>query len=476
MLQHMKSPEPAEQFDYAWASSRERLSALVASFALVGLGLVSIRLSGVAAPQTPALLPCTTAAGLVALLVSCALLRNQYRASGFAPFALLAVAYGACATLIVSYLVVHPGVLSPSGFGLGPQVAAWLWVGWHAAFILLAGVYVCFDAYCSRVKTHPVRVERIVGVYALAVVASAALSAMGLCLFHDRLPLLVTKTGYTPIFHVVVGWLLFCSTAALLGALAASSRLRTTIHLWLGVVLVAFGLDTVISGEVVQHPYTYAWIVGLSQGLIWQSLFLVIQLQRSNEQLAALANDRRELIEETLRDALTGLHNRRGFDACFEEAIRQSRLARTPLSILVLDLDHFKSYNDHFGHLAGDEALRAVAKTIAGTTNRSTDVCCRVGGEEFAVVLPMTDEPSALTVAERVRSSVMWLHLPHAPNVPLPSVTVSIGAASCDGSFSLSPRALYELADNALYRAKRLGRNRIAVAPFPLDPGRRRAV
>jgi diguanylate cyclase (GGDEF)-like protein len=476
MLQHMKSPQPAEQFDYAWASSRERLTALVATFALVGLGLVSILLPGVAAPQTPALLPCTTAAGLVALLVSCAILRSQYRASGFAPFGLLAVAYGACATLIVPYLLIYPGVLSPSGFGLGPQVAAWLWVGWHAAFVLLAGVYVCSDACCSRVKTHPVRVERIVSVYALAAVAAAALAVMALCLFHDRLPVLVTKTGYTPLFHVVVGRLLFCSTAALLGGLAASSRLRGTIHLWLGVVLVAFGLDTGISGAVVRHPFTYAWVVGLGQGLIWQSLFLVIQLQRSNKQLVAFANDRRELIEETLRDALTGLHNRRGFDARLEEAIRQSRLARTPLSILVLDLDHFKSYNDHFGHLAGDEALRAIAKTIGGTANRGSDVCCRVGGEEFAVVLPMTDEPSALTVAERVRASVMWLHLPHAPNVPLPSVTVSIGVASCDGNSSISPRALYELADNALYRAKRLGRNRIAVAPFPFDSGKRRAV
>ena len=95
---------------------------------------------------------------------------------------------------------------------------------------------------------------------------------------------------------------------------------------------------------------------------------------RSSDQLAAFANDKRELIEETLRDALSGLYNRRGFDARFDEAMRQSRRAQTPLAILVLDLDHFKNYNDHFGHVAGDEALRAVAKTI-GTSPTAARTC-----------------------------------------------------------------------------------------------------
>jgi diguanylate cyclase (GGDEF)-like protein len=465
----MQGPLPAEHPAGASASAQERLAAIVAAFSLIAVGLAALRFRLVPIGEVPGLLPCITAAGLVALLVSCAILRNQYRASGFAPFAFLAVAYGVCAALIVSYLLTFPGIFSPTGFGLGPQVATWLWVGWHSAFILLVGVYVCADVYFTRQATNQLHAEKIVSLYSLSVMALAALSVEALFLYHDQLPILATRTGYTSVFHSVVEQLLIYSAAAVLAALLLASRLRNTIHLWLAAVLVAFIIDIVVSGEMVQRIYTLSWVIGLGQAMAWQCLFLAIQLQDSSEQLAAFANDKRELIEETLRDALTGLYNRRGFDVLFDEAMRQSRRAHTALAILVLDLDHFKSYNDHFGHIAGDEALRAVAKTIGSIANRSTDVCCRVGGEEFAVVLRMTDDASAMTVAERIRSSIMRLHIPHAPSVPLPSVTVSIGVAATDGKSSVSPKALYEMADNALYRAKRLGRNRIAVAPVPVD-------
>ncbi|MFY9779544.1 MAG: sensor domain-containing diguanylate cyclase [Candidatus Baltobacteraceae bacterium] len=472
----MQGPLPVDSPAATRASARERLTALVVAFSLVAIGLASLRLRSVPIGDVPGLLPCLTAAGLVALLVSCAILRNQYRASRYAPYAFLAVAYGVCAALIVAYLLTFPGIFSPSGFGLGAQVAAWLWVAWHSAFILLAGVYVSADAYFARQTGGTLRAARIVSPYSLAVTALAALSVEALFLYHDQLPALATRTGYTPVFHALVEQLLIYSAVAVLAALIVTSRLRSTVHLWLAAVLVAFVIDIVVSGEVVERIDTLAWVIGLIEAMFWQCMFLVIQLQHSSDQLAAFANDKRELIEETLRDALSGLYNRRGFDARFDEAMRQSRRAQTPLAILVLDLDHFKNYNDHFGHVAGDEALRAVAKTIGSIANRSTDVCCRVGGEEFAVILRMTDEPSAMTVAERIRSSIMRLHIPHAPNVPLPSVTVSIGVAATDGKSSISPKALYELADNALYRAKRLGRNRIAVAPLPVDPASLRVV
>ncbi|MGP6158454.1 MAG: diguanylate cyclase [Vulcanimicrobiaceae bacterium] len=461
---------PAEHPAGAGASAHERLAALVAAFSLIAVGLAALSLRYLPIGEVPGLLPCITAAGLIALLVSCAILRNQYRASGFAPFAFLAVAYGVCAALIVSYLLTFPGIFSPTGFGLGPQVATWLWVGWHSAFILLVGIYVCADVYFSRPTTNQLRSGKIVSLYSLSIMALAALSVEALFLYHDQLPVLATRTGYTSIFHSVVEQVLIYSAVAVLAGLLLASRLRNAIHLWMAAVLVAFIIDIVVSGLMVQHIYTLAWVIGLAEAMAWQSLFLVIQLQDSSEQLAAAAKDKSELIEETLRDALTGLYNRRGFDVRFDEAMRQSRRGQSALAILVLDLDHFKSYNDHFGHIAGDEALRAVAKTIGSIANRSTDVCCRVGGEEFAVVLRMTDEASAMTVAERVRSSIMRLHIPHAPSVPLPSVTVSIGVAATDGKGSVSPKALYELADNALYRAKRLGRNRIAVAPIAIDP------
>ena len=467
---------PAEHAASTGASTGERVSAFAVAFALVAIGMAATRLQTLTFGVVPGLLPCVSAAGMVALLVSCAVLRNHYRASGYAPLAFLAVAYGVCAALMVSYLLTSPGIFSPSGFGLGSQVAMWLWVGWHCAFVFLIGAYVCADIFCSRQSNGEGRGGRVISLYSLSVMAVAALSVETLLLYQDQLPVLVTRNGFTPMFRTVIEQLLISSAMAVLVVLVVTSRLRSSVNLWLAAVLVAFTIDLVVSGEIAQRMYTLAWGIGLAEALAWQCLFLVIQLQNSSEQLEAFANDKRELIEETLRDALTGLYNRRGFDVRIDEAMRQSVGAQTPLAILVLDLDHFKSYNDHFGHIAGDEALRAVAKTIASIANRSTDVCCRVGGEEFAVVLRMTDEPSAMTVAERIRSSVMRLHIPHAPNVPLPSVTVSIGVAAGDGKRGVSCKALYELADNALYRAKRLGRNRIAVATYPPEPSTLRAV
>jgi diguanylate cyclase (GGDEF)-like protein len=101
--------------------------------------------------------------------------------------------------------------------------------------------------------------------------------------------------------------------------------------------------------------------------------------------------------------------------------------------------------------------------------NRNEDTCCRIGGEEFAIVLPFTDEPGALTVAERVRAAVLRLKIPHAPSAPNPTMTVSIGVAVSDGRSKTSAKQLYESADQALYKAKRLGRNRIATANMVVE-------
>jgi diguanylate cyclase (GGDEF)-like protein len=139
----------------------------------------------------------------------------------------------------------------------------------------------------------------------------------------------------------------------------------------------------------------------------------------------------------------------------------------------VLDLDHFKAYNDHFGHLAGDEALRKIAAEMTNLVNRPTDACCRVGGEEFAIILGGTDEAGAITVAERLRLGVMRLRIRHAPEIPFAAMTVSIGLAVEHASSVPTAKSLYERADQALYRAKRTGRNRVVARNEPRDPNLR---
>lgn len=166
--------------------------------------------------------------------------------------------------------------------------------------------------------------------------------------------------------------------------------------------------------------------------------------------------------EGTLKDGLTGLYNFRFFKEAVARELGQARRLDHPLSLLFVDVDHFKSYNDHLGHAAGNEVLLSVAKVLKNTV-RDMDLACRYGGEEFAILLPATNRAGALRAAERIVMGVEFLHIPH-PGGP-GYLTVSAGVASFPDD-AAEADALVGAADTAMYRAKSLGRNR-AVAFSP---------
>ena len=176
------------------------------------------------------------------------------------------------------------------------------------------------------------------------------------------------------------------------------------------------------------------------------------------EQLAMLAHT----------DGLTGLANRRAFDAALETEWSRTIRERSQMSLLLLDIDHFKTFNDGYGHQMGDDCLRAVATAAREAVRRATDLVARYGGEEIAVVLPGTDAASAGVVAEAARQAVMNLRIPHVANVQGGGlVTVSVGAATAmarDGASLKMPASLLMLADSALYRSKSAGRNRVSTS------------
>jgi diguanylate cyclase (GGDEF)-like protein len=171
---------------------------------------------------------------------------------------------------------------------------------------------------------------------------------------------------------------------------------------------------------------------------------------------------------ETLRarsyvDGLTGIANRRYFDVAIDRELRRAQRMGSALSLLLIDIDSFKAYNDHFGHQQGDTCLTTIAQALAVQLKRPADVAARYGGEEFAAILPDTSLEQAGLHADAIRAHVASLALAHAPAAHWPVVTLSIGVASleCEGLHDVP--TLIEAADQALYAAKRGGRNRVVV-------------
>lgn len=196
-----------------------------------------------------------------------------------------------------------------------------------------------------------------------------------------------------------------------------------------------------------------------------------VQLMREREQLLKSLSEQNAQLEElnsqlrdlALKDGLTGLYNHRHAQETIAAAVNVAQLEKRPVSVLFADVDHFKYYNDTYGHQKGDDVLRAIGEVLRRTC-RSTDVAARWGGEEFVVLLPDTDSTGAQAQAERVRAEVAAIRDPGQHTQPGGVLSVSIGIASlpenADGAASL----LWQ-ADSALYEAKRAGRNTVRVAP-----------
>ena len=173
-----------------------------------------------------------------------------------------------------------------------------------------------------------------------------------------------------------------------------------------------------------------------------------------------------DLKETAATDSLTGLSNRRHFDTVFEKEWKRNLRDKKSLSILLFDVDHFKSYNDNYGHLAGDNCLIELAEFLksADIARRPGDVIARYGGEEFIVLLSDVSVEHAKAVAECICQGINQLNIPHNHrNDGLSHVTVSVGISYCDALYRIYPNMLIDHADKALYQAKRAGRNQITL-------------
>ena len=176
-----------------------------------------------------------------------------------------------------------------------------------------------------------------------------------------------------------------------------------------------------------------------------------IALKRKNDLLEKLA----------CLDGLTEIYNRRRFDETFKMEWKRAKRNKTDLSLILLDVDFFKRYNDHYGHSRGDTCLTRVAQAIDHHKGRPGDLAARYGGEEFVVLLPETDGTGAFTIAETIRRAVMELNIPHEHSEAADTVTISLGTATMTSQDDWQLLDFLDSVDHALYQAKKSGRNRV---------------
>ena len=205
--------------------------------------------------------------------------------------------------------------------------------------------------------------------------------------------------------------------------------------------------------------------------LLLEALFLfrpmISTIRRETEQLVGL---NQTLDRLSSLDGLTGIANRRYYDDYLNREWLRGVREGTGLSVVFIDVDHFKLFNDTYGHQGGDDCLRKVAAELQCTLKRPTDLVARYGGEEFAVILPQTDENGAFEVAEQIRKAIENLHINHVSSPVSPWVTVSMGVASLNVCQEGRQDTLLAAADQALYQAKFSGRNQVKVANKVIPP------
>ncbi|WP_416310441.1 diguanylate cyclase [Pseudomonas sp. W03] len=237
------------------------------------------------------------------------------------------------------------------------------------------------------------------------------------------------------------------------------------------VTTVALGKDEALASWRADALRTIGIAFGLLLVIVIIGCLMILAIKRRIGTEALLVAAREELLKanrqlEVLasRDPLTGLQNRRSFDDRLAAELRRAQRERTPLALLLIDVDYFKRFNDTYGHPAGDDCLRSVGQLLADNVRRPGDLTARYGGEELAVILPNTDSAGAQAVAEQILQNLWQSNLTHVGS-PLGRVTASIGIAALPAGADASVADLISAADQALYRAKAAGRNRLDCAP-----------
>jgi len=396
------------------------------------------------------------------------LLGAQFNVMRQPMLAALAGAYAFTALAVALQLLMFPGVFSPAGLlGAHPASAMWMWVFWHGGFPL----FVIVAMLVRDRLPHEAVPARHVRQWAWLLIGGPVAVGAVLCsiaLLVDLPPPLGAPGSNAAAAHPV-SVILWAINAIAVLAVVAGGRLRTVLDLWLVVAALACFTDTSLN-LLTAGRFTVGWYMARLFSMFAPGVMVCALVWEVTALYRRLFEAHVSLRQASVHDALTGLYNRSYFNEQIGVQISAAQRNGQPLSLVMIDVDHFKRYNDAFGHLKGDACLAAVAGALAGVVRRPGDFVARYGGEEFVVVLPETNAHQAQALAERAREAVLRLRI--EATAPSRYVTVSAGCTTVvpgAGALSiLSIDTLVETADAALYRAKAAGRNLVMTAePMP---------
>ncbi|WP_445489309.1 GGDEF domain-containing protein [Rhodopseudomonas sp. RCAM05734] len=358
------------------------------------------------------------------------------------------------------------GLFSPFAHGLtAAAIAIIAWYNWYAdgSLASMAAVAIASATFSLRFIFNRRILRRgpdaLVSHWVRLFVASSFIAAVG---WGSSLSILIFTTGHPAVFAVFA-----LISAPVQGASARAYAMPGTVIVHISIVLGMVGVAATVFGIAVAIPLVLLYL--------WYQIGFIFELVALRTKMLKADHDRRALLSEVTRynadlavvnarlqtfaltDGLTGVGNRRDFDEKLGLCVRDQPACAAPLALLLIDVDHFKRFNDTYGHLAGDECLKQVAATIR-RVGRPDDFTARYGGEEFALILPETTREDALLLAEQVRQAVDSIDFRPLPDIGAP-LTVSIGVGVAAAGATIQPQDLVEAADSALYLAKQRGRN-----------------
>lgn len=457
------STKPAGRRETRWALAAVLVSAVIF--------LVAVPFGKTPLAQVPVFIPVYVSSLVICDLITAALLFGQFSVLRSPALWVLAGGYLFTASITLAYALIFPGLFALQGLPTaGPQTTSAMYMFWHAGFPLVVITYARLKpkAFAINLSQQGLRASAVVAI--LCTVAGVLAVVCGFTLFatwgHAYIPVFLEGDRTTDLGRIFLIGIWMLSLAALV--VLWRRKPHTVLDVWLLVVMWVWLFDIALAAILNTGRYDLGWYTGRIYGLLAASFLLMVLLVENGRQYARLVQmsvelsvANTELALLSRQDSLTELGNRRYFDEYLSEQIALAKRYKRTMALVLCDVDHFKTYNDHYGHPAGDACLRRIATALKACCNRPPDLAARYGGEEFAMILPDTDLAGALQVAEAVRAAVAALKIPHECSSTGPFVSLSCGVSILLLNADMSAQKLIVAADECLYQAKGAGRNRV---------------